>query len=197
VLIVISVGILFSACSRGDVVKVEESDAENETVEEQVFKMNELRDSNTNIYDVVTRTYTDDQLKEIISFSGNIDEYNAVYPTESLRIVNNEYEVVYIGDECYASVIFDMEGKKICDTLYNKGPNLEVFENLEEGETLGHVMEVDPNGYFPFLYAGRTDFPRLSIHYTADGYIITIYYDDFGLDDYKKYRIESIKRSLI
>ena len=39
------------------------------------------------------------------------------------------------------------------------------------------TMAIDPNGEYLFLYTGRNDTPKVSSHYTKDGYLITIEYD--------------------
>ena len=45
-------------------------------------------------------------------------------------------------------------------------------------KTLDDIQKIDPNGEFLFLYAGRNDIPKISSHYTKDGYIVIIEYND-------------------
>ena len=52
------------------------------------------------------------------------------------------------------------------------------FESLNSTKTLDDVKKIDPNGEFLFLYTGRNDVPKISTHYTKDGYIILIEYED-------------------
>ncbi len=43
---------------------------------------------------------------------------------------------------------------------------------------LEEVRAIDPDGEYLFLYTGRNDVPKVSSHYTKDGYLITIEYDE-------------------
>ena len=51
------------------------------------------------------------------------------------------------------------------------------FDKLVKGQSLDEVRAIDPNGEYLFLYTGRNDAPKVSSHYTKDGYLITIEYD--------------------
>ncbi len=52
------------------------------------------------------------------------------------------------------------------------------FDNLKTGQSLDDVREIDPDGEYLFLETGRNDTPKVSSHYTKDGYFITVEYDD-------------------
>ena len=45
------------------------------------------------------------------------------------------------------------------------------------GRHLSDVQTIDPEGEYLFLYTGRNDVPKVSTHYTTDGFVITITYD--------------------
>ena len=50
------------------------------------------------------------------------------------------------------------------------------FDRVAVGQSLDEVRAFDPNGEYIFLYTGSGT-PRVSSHYTKDGYCITIEYD--------------------
>ncbi len=52
------------------------------------------------------------------------------------------------------------------------------FVSLEPGTSVASVTELDPLGEYTFLYTGRNDVPRVSHHYTTDGYHVAIWYDE-------------------
>ena len=60
------------------------------------------------------------------------------------------------------------------------------FDALEEGQSLESVQGIDPNGKYLFLYTGRNDVPRRSLHFTKEGYLITIEYNDSNVITSKK-----------
>ena len=76
-----------------------------------------------------------------------------------------------------AVIVFDSQGNKILGDIHGVLLSKSDFDHLEKGATLNTVQEIDPAGEYLFLYTGRNDTPRLSTHYTKDGYLITIEYD--------------------
>lgn len=64
------------------------------------------------------------------------------------------------------------------------------FESINIGESIDNVQKIDPLGDYIFLYTGRNDFPKISTHYTSDGYIIGIHYDE----DYHVIKIDKLSK---
>ncbi len=129
------------------------------------------------LIDLATNTYSDSQLSSIVQFGGSISEINKQYPIECVRKINGAYRVSYLGDCSVAVLIFDESGNKIIGNVYSTLLLKSDFEGLNKGELLKNVQELDPNGEYLFLYTGRNDVPRMSSHYTIDGYLISIEYD--------------------
>lgn len=73
-----------------------------------------------------------------------------------------------------------IQAAKILGSIYNCRKIKSDFGELKKGQTLENVQKIDPQGEYLFLYTGRNDTPKISSHYTKDGYLITIQYDDSG-----------------
>ena len=138
---------------------------------------NKLSPSNKSLVDLASKVYDEAQLLELAGFNGLIDELNAQYPIECIREDNGTYRVSYLGDESIAVLLFDNYGNKLWGNIYNTKLLKSDFDDLLKGQSLEEVREIDPNGEYLFLYTGRNDTPKLSSHYTKDGYLITIEYD--------------------
>ena len=50
------------------------------------------------------------------------------------------------------------------------------FDELQPGDPIAKVQSIDPTGFYPFLIEG-SDAPKVSEHFTEDGYHTTIAYD--------------------
>ena len=133
--------------------------------------------TNKNLHDLASKTYEDWQLEEITNNSGSLTELNLAYPVECIRHLTVGYRVSYIGYGRVAVVLFDNTGAKIWGKVYDTALLKSNFEKIEVGQSLKVVKEMDPNGEYLFLYTGRNDEPKVSTHYTKDGYLYTIEYD--------------------
>lgn len=138
---------------------------------------NETSPSDKSLIDLVTKIYDEPQLLELAKFNGSIDELNAQYPIECLREKNGTYRAAYLGNGSIAVLLFDNSGNRYWGNIYNTQLLKSDFEGLTKGQLLEEVRKIDPNGEFLFLYTGRNDTPKVSSHYTKDGYLITIEYD--------------------
>ena len=106
-----------------------------------------------------------------------MNEMNAKFPIECLRKKNSIYRVSYLGDGNIAVLLFDDSGNRVSGNIYSTPLLKSNFDNLKKGQLLDEVRVIDPGGEYLFLYTGRNDIPRMSSHYTKDGYLITIEYD--------------------
>ena len=138
----------------------------------------EISPSDKNLNELASKIYEDSQLSEIIKFDGQIRELDTRYPIECIRKYNKNYRVSYLGAEKIAVIIFDDSGNKVSGSIYNACKSKSDFSVLAKGESLKNVQKIDPYGEYLFLYTGRNDTPKISSHYTKDGYLITIQYND-------------------
>lgn len=137
-----------------------------------------ISDPNENIINLITEIYADEQIDKIKTNNNDINQLNAEYPIQCLRKNDSHYQVVYRGNQKILIVVFDLNGDKILSEIYNISEISSAFDVLSVGHNLCEVQKIDPLGDYTFLYTGRSDSPRISYHYTSDGYIIQITYDD-------------------
>ncbi len=137
----------------------------------------EISQPDKSLVDLASKTYDETDLSELAEFNGLLNELNTKYPIECLRKDNGVYRVSYLGDGRIAVLLFDSSGNKILGNTYRTQLLKSDFNGLAKGQSLDAVRAIDPNGEYLFLYTGRNDTPKESLHYTKDGYLITIQYD--------------------
>ena len=145
--------------------------------EENVQVNMNMSPENENLVDLATVTYDFEELKNIESFTGSIEELNEDYPIYCIRKISFGYRVTYLGDESIAVLLFNDLGNRLLGNIYGIDLLKSDFDGLVKGKSLVEVRAIDPNGEYLFLYTGRNDIPKVSSHYTKDGYLITIEYD--------------------
>ena len=163
IIIIISLLCSFCSCTKG----------------EKDLKLN-ISESDKTLVDLATKIYSDSQLSQIVNYEVSINELNDKFPIECLREEQTIYRVSYLGEGKIAVILFDDSGNKLTGTIYNAKKTKSDFDKLTKGKSLEDVRAIDPDGEYLFLYSGRNDLPRVSSHYTKDGYLITIEYDDLN-----------------
>ena len=129
------------------------------------------------LVDLASKMYDETQLSEISGFQGSINAINTKYPVECLREDNGTYRVSYLGDGEIAVLLFDNSGNRLWGNVYSTRLFKSDLDSLKKGQSLDDVRAMDPNGDYLFLYTSRNDTPKVSYHYTKDGYLIAIEYD--------------------
>lgn len=129
-----------------------------------------------NIMDSATQQYTYDELVSIANYTGGIDQYASTYPMECIRQKGVTYRLAYRGESHVAVIYFDATGTKTLGRVYTASTPVSELNSVMR-KTLEDVREIDPNGDYIFLYTGRND-DRTSIHYTSDGFVVRITYDE-------------------
>lgn len=137
----------------------------------------EISPPDKSLVDLASKTYDETELLELMKFDGLLNELNVKYPIECLREDNGMYRVSYLGDESVVIFLFDGSGNKLFGRTYSTQLLKSDFDKLLKGQSLDEVRAIDPNGEYLFLYTGKNDTPKESLHYTKDGYLITIQYD--------------------
>ncbi len=137
----------------------------------------EISPPDKSLVDLASKIYEETELLELMKFSGSLNELNIKYPIECLREDNGMYRVSYLGDESVVIFLFDGSGNRLFASTYSTQLLKSDFDKLVKGQSLDKVRAIDPNGEYLFLYTGRNDTPKVSSHYTKDGYLITIEYD--------------------
>lgn len=131
-----------------------------------------------NITELVSKKYSNSQLLTIAQLEVTMDELNKQYPIECLRKIGNSYRVSYLGNDSVAVIYFDNSENKILGRVYNLYLTKADFNELATGQLLETVQKIDSQGEYLFLYTGSNDAPKTSTHYTKDGYLITVEYDE-------------------
>ena len=121
--------------------------------------------------------YTDEQLADIARFEGTLNELNKKFPVECLRELEDGYRASYLGKNSVAVIYFDEKGNKLSGSKFKTLKLKSDFDALTEGQAIDDVQKLAPDGNYLFLYSGRNDLPKISSHYTADGYLISIEYE--------------------
>lgn len=150
----------------------------------------ELSPPDKSLNELANTIYDKSQLLEIAMFTGTLGELDAQYPIECIRKDKNTYRVTYLGHESVSVLVFDDSGNKLFGKTYCTKMFKHDFSDLTEGKSLEEVRELDPNGEYLFLFTGRNDIPKVSYHYSRDGYLISIKYDAM-------YHVIDIKEELI
>ena len=132
--------------------------------------------------------YSDEQLTEIAGSNAAKDTLLENYPTTYIRAVSiaqsdlsdakPAVEVYYRGETKVLQLMFDaISGDRLSSLFHSTFCSKNEFEPLAIGQSLSDVQAIDPNGEYWFLYTGRNDMPWVSTHYTTDGFIIRVTYD--------------------
>lgn len=131
-----------------------------------------------NISELVSKRYSDSQLLTITQLNATMEKLNEQYPIECLRKVGNTYRASYLGSDSVAVILFDSRENKILGRVYSLYLTKADYNWLAIGQSLESVQKTDPHGEYLFLYTGSDNAPKISTHYTKDGYLIAVEYDE-------------------
>lgn len=138
-----------------------------------------LVSENKPLRELVTVTYTYEELQEIDAQKFDYDELNEKYPVECLRWFGWErYRVVYQGDGCYLEIRLQEDGSYSSSWLVVPEHPLEVFSTDLFGTHAYDITQMDKSGVYGFP-SGTTSPDMGSTHFTTDGYRIILRYNQF------------------
>lgn len=138
-----------------------------------------ISDKNQTVYELTINKYTQEQLNQIEASNYSYQDLDKKYPAQCVRESDNFYRVVYTCTDNRKLLIlnYDKQG----GLLFQKQvmPNVEkkVLASIALGVTVDDVKKIDESGEYLFLYTGSTDTPKVSTHYTIDGFLCQIEYD--------------------
>lgn len=155
-----------------------------------------------NIYEIVSATYAEHELDDIVANEYSVEVLNQKYPIECVRKSKDTYEtllnqnfteeyianpdeddfpwIIYLGENHYVFLLYNDVGKCIYSSKNSiSNTELSSFLNIKKGDTLDKIKELDANGDYTYIenFTGVV-MPPTSQHYTKDGYIVGIIYDD-------------------
>lgn len=134
--------------------------------------------SDQNICDLVTKKYSSDELTDIFQLDVSMYELDQQYPIECLKKEGEYYTASYLGNNTIATITFNGSGQRIFGWIYDMSLSKEDFSQIVIGQSFEDVKKFDPKGDYTTFYTGVLVSPRVSNHYTKDGYLIRICYDD-------------------
>jgi len=137
----------------------------------------QLSPDNINIAELSTKKYLDVELDSIANFEGTVEDLNRIYPVECFREFMDGYRIVYCGVSKICYLTFDINGVKVFGRVYDCSKTKDDFNDIFLGQSIDSVIATDPKGDYIFLYTG-SEGSRISTHFTIDGYMIKIHYDD-------------------
>lgn len=175
ILIITLIIVLFTACATYTDSTKSEVKISNDTVVKDEVNNTEIK--STNSYSL-TKTYSNSELNNIVDFIGTLPELIKEYPTESIMLSDNYTHVSYRSNNKLAVLLFDELGNKYFSKLYNCTKPKSDFDDLKQGDDIALVKEIEPEGDYSSLYASHSKIPMFSKHYTKDGYIVEIYYNE-------------------
>ena len=135
-------------------------------------------------YELCATKYKDNDLEQIYKLmvdKNDMEKLNKQYPVECLRKDDDGYHIIYVGSKKILVLYFDSQAqwremsKLGCMFFVTKSRGY--FDALEVGDPITDVQTIDPVCFFPFLLTGSGE-PKVSDHYTEDGYHTHITYDD-------------------
>jgi hypothetical protein len=135
-----------------------------------------------NINELINVIYSEEVFLEIHNNHYSIEQLNNKYPIECLRKIEDEgyYSAIYKGNNRFYIFYYYDNGEKFSYSIEAKYSieSQGLLNSIIIGMSLEDVMVIDENGTYTFLYTGDIHAPKISTHYTIDGYIVQIYYDD-------------------
>ena len=101
---------------------------------------------------------------------------------------DNDQQILFIKlKDRIVSIYIDVEGNSSFPIETTPLYQLVEYQALAVNGALSDMLKFDPEGQYLFLFAGRNDLPRVSQHFTSDGYYLVIKYDHDGKIDEMKY----------
>ena len=178
ILVLFAFAVMGTACNSGkEIIAAPETTIQIKEKENMTFKVSP---ENLTVFELVTTEYDDEQLHKISGFRGSIIELNDEYPIECLRHIEKGslYRASYVGDSKVLTIWFNDNGELQMIRTSLLSPSKAQFDELTIGQSFDDVYQLDPTAEYDFLNTGRTDSPKASSHYSSDGWLIHISYDD-------------------
>lgn len=137
-----------------------------------------LSDRNQTIYELITNIYTIDQLKHIEQSNYNYDDLCLNYPVQCIRKEGDIYRVIYRAKDRLLILYYNQYGELLLHKQVTLNIVKKEFDQINQQYDVYDVKAIDETGEYDFLYVGDTEIPKVSVHYTKDGYLLHIEYDE-------------------
>ncbi|HRV73786.1 MAG TPA: hypothetical protein P5116_07930 [Eubacteriales bacterium] len=128
--------------------------------------------------ELVTTVTSKDDLLTAFGESYNLLKLDEYYPIQCLRKDGNGYYAVYHTKDTWIVGYYTLEEAYIYHEELTFAKQASDFERITVGMSIDEVLEFSPEteGVYLFLQTGYNGTPKISYHYTEDGYRISIHY---------------------
>lgn len=139
-----------------------------EYVDQDFIIIDHLNDTKTYSYTEVTKDlesgFTDKFIRKY-----NVEKYKSVAEGINYTIINTS--------EGFVLVTYSTDRKTANSELISFSSNTieGALDNIELGDQLSDVMEIDPRGNYNFIYASWSNYPRISYHYVGNSRYSIVY----------------------
>ena len=137
-------------------------------------------DPETSFLDYVETKYNYEELNHALQKEPNASKFCNAFDIRYYKTYQDHFYTVIDTNQGLCLVFFSANKKYEGYMNLTLSPKVvcEGFQNLTIGTPLDKIIELDPKGYYPFLYSGRSDYPKISYHFLKNGfsYIFTMYY---------------------
>lgn len=125
--------------------------------------------------------YTDAQLDIMYESASTLQQQTSEYATNYVKEGDAGYRVVYRGDTKAVIFVYDWEGERVAQSFWGLSPLAKTaYDVIAIGDPFSRVQDLDPNGNYEVVEHSErhcTSHGRVSIHFTIDGYMVLIKYD--------------------
>ena len=161
----------------------------NSCTQEKGDTMNIL-ESNISSLDLIKNEYKFSSVTAFLNRNPDINRLNHKYKVNFYKRFSNLYYTV-IGTEQGPIIVYfdaDMQFNNWEKIAFSEDSDYESLKRINQDASLDDVMRLDPNGKYPFLYSGWSDYPKFSCHIFKNGTVCLIRYDSsdkvVGFDNY-------------
>lgn len=133
-----------------------------------------------NCMDYIKQTISYNALSELLKSKPTLEELNANISLEFVRKLDTSYRAVMKTEQGWVQAFFNQDGTFAESVKMGKLKSVlkDDLLKIPFGMPVKQVQEIDPDGDYNFMYASWSGYPKKSYHYTSDGYVFSIYYDD-------------------
>ena len=139
-----------------------------------------LLDQDVNFMDLIPVAVDYNKVIKSLDEKPDLNSINDIIGFEYYKQYSEGYYTLAKIDDGILLIDFDLDKNyKSCRKIsFSDCSTIDHMNKLSTGDSLEKVRNIDRNGDYPFLYAGRTDYPKISYHFFNDGSVYVVSYDE-------------------
>ena len=136
-------------------------------------------DEKENCMDIVKQSVSHKILMNAVDEKLSLKDMSKKIPLEFIREIDNNYRSIVKTEQGWVLLFFDSDGTflRIQELGALNSTSKDDFLEVTVGMSVYDIQEIDPKGNYNFMYASWSEYPRMSFHYTSDGYEIIVSYN--------------------